>query len=208
MGLNILIAEPSEILRWGLRALFTTHPLVDHIYEAVTREDLQRHLKFTPLHLVLAHQSLAADIKILPRDRFVLLATELDMKKLLVAHERGACGYILENTLLKDGSEELLRFLLRMAEKEGEKVFFLDPIVTPYILDCLGDNDLQPVDLELLTPREREICYLLHDGYKDIEIAEQFCISYATVRTHIAHILRKLNVRRHQLMRLSLPARK
>ncbi|NHD18350.1 helix-turn-helix transcriptional regulator [Actinopolyspora sp. BKK1] len=46
-----------------------------------------------------------------------------------------------------------------------------------------------------LTDREREVLKLLALGYSNEGIAGQLCISIATVRSHVLHILRKMRVR-------------
>jgi DNA-binding CsgD family transcriptional regulator len=57
------------------------------------------------------------------------------------------------------------------------------------------DNDL----IEILTLREREVLDLLSRGKSDAEIAETLFVSVHTAKTHVRHILEKLEVRsRHQ----------
>jgi DNA-binding NarL/FixJ family response regulator len=46
-----------------------------------------------------------------------------------------------------------------------------------------------------LSPREREILRLLTDGYTNEEIAERLACAPATVKTHLLHLFRKLDVR-------------
>jgi DNA-binding NarL/FixJ family response regulator len=45
-----------------------------------------------------------------------------------------------------------------------------------------------------LTPREREVLTLLADRWTDQEIADELCISYRTVTTHVSHIFDKLGI--------------
>ncbi|MGL5927637.1 MAG: response regulator transcription factor [Dermatophilaceae bacterium] len=46
-----------------------------------------------------------------------------------------------------------------------------------------------------LTVREREVLALLADGRSNAEIAEELCISYQTVKTHVRHVLSKTGAR-------------
>ena len=46
-----------------------------------------------------------------------------------------------------------------------------------------------------LTPREREVLDLLVGGYSNTEICKRLVISEATTKTHVAHILHKLDLR-------------
>lgn len=45
---------------------------------------------------------------------------------------------------------------------------------------------------EILTPREREILQLLADGMSNADVAAQLFISQETVKSHVRHILAKL----------------
>lgn len=46
----------------------------------------------------------------------------------------------------------------------------------------------------MLTQQETKVLKLLCQGYTNIEIAKELCISTHTVKAHITHILRKLNI--------------
>ena len=59
--------------------------------------------------------------------------------------------------------------------------------------------------LGVLTPREREILYLIGEGISNKEIADALVLSIKTVETHRSNLSRKLNVRpRAGLMRLAM----
>jgi PAS domain S-box-containing protein len=61
--------------------------------------------------------------------------------------------------------------------------------------ELLPARELNPL-FEELTPREREVLFLLVKGYGTREIAQSLVISPNTVRNHIQHILQKLHVHR------------
>lgn len=46
----------------------------------------------------------------------------------------------------------------------------------------------------MLTPREREIAYLVYEGLRNNEIADRLCISVYTVENHLKSIFAKLRV--------------
>jgi LuxR family transcriptional regulator, maltose regulon positive regulatory protein len=50
-------------------------------------------------------------------------------------------------------------------------------------------------DVDILTPREREVSYLMAEGLSNKEIAAQLVISQATVKVHLRHVYEKLGVR-------------
>ena len=78
MELHLLIAEPRQAQRELLRTIYSASPLVSHIDEAATREELCDTLEHTSPDFVVVHQSLITDISLLPRGHFVILATNLD----------------------------------------------------------------------------------------------------------------------------------
>lgn len=57
-------------------------------------------------------------------------------------------------------------------------------------------DDPRPANppIDMLTPRERDILQLAADGLSTPTIAEELCVSRATVRTHFGHIYIKLDV--------------
>jgi len=52
----------------------------------------------------------------------------------------------------------------------------------------------QPLPVPHLSPREQQILRLLVEGYSNEEIAQHLQCAYPTVRTHLAHLYRKLDV--------------
>jgi DNA-binding NarL/FixJ family response regulator len=187
MGLHVLIAEPREITRTGLRTIFSGNALVDRVYEAATSEDLQKYLETHSLDLLVIHQSLVTDIETLPRGHFVLLASQPDKGMFLAALDYGACGYLLENA-----SVDLVRKMLDLIDE----AFVVDMALTSWIRECIQGDTLPSAADEILTPREQEIFNLVHKGLTNRAIAQQLYISESTVKTHVGHIRRKLHITR------------
>ena len=70
------------------------------------------------------------------------------------------------------------------------------------------ENDIDESPTAMLTPREREMLFLIGEGLSNREIAESLVLSVKTVETHRANLSRKLNVRsRAGLMRLAMGIR-
>jgi two-component system response regulator FixJ len=59
---------------------------------------------------------------------------------------------------------------------------------------CSSDL-LQAAQVQLLTPREREVLALARDGLDTQAIAEQLAVSPRTVEAHRSHIVRKFQVK-------------
>lgn len=195
MGYHILIADSRDITRQGLKNIFASDPLVSSLREAMTGSELQRELKAALPDLLIVHQSLANNFAQLPRHHFVILATQPDEKELFEAYSSGARGYLLESSPV-----ELIRMTLRLAEK----MFLLDPMLTPWILNCINKDALPMAAHQALTTREREILQLVRAGLTNREISDQLCVSEATVKTHVTSIFRKLDIRRRSTI-MALP---
>jgi DNA-binding NarL/FixJ family response regulator len=91
--------------------------------------------------------------------------------------ESGAKGYILKEA----PHQTLVRAIEKVAAGEG----FVDPALMP---DVLAANQRD----EMLTGREREILQLLADGMSNSDVAGKLFISPETVKSHVRHILTKL----------------
>ena len=91
--------------------------------------------------------------------------------------ESGALGYILKET----PHETLVRAIEKVAAGET----FVDPGLMAEVVSARGQPDI-------LTPREREILQLLADGMSNVDVAQKLFISQETVKSHVRHILAKL----------------
>ena len=185
MGQNILIAETCELLRIGLRTIFTGDQRVSNIHEALTSKGLEQQLQGHQVDLVVVNQSLITNITLLPMGNFVILTSKLDMTMLKAAYKHKGRGYLSENV-----SAELLRTVL----DRNENAFLLEPSFTPRAMECLFGNAFSILNEELLTPREREIIALLREGLDRPTIARNLCIAETTLKTHIKNIARKRDI--------------
>jgi DNA-binding NarL/FixJ family response regulator len=107
----------------------------------------------------------------------VLIFTAYSERSLLSRGlESGAKGYILKEA--PHGT--LLRAIDKVVSGEG----YVDPALMPSFLGSKGDD--------MLTTREREILQLLADGMSNADVAARLFISQETVKSHVRHILTKL----------------
>jgi DNA-binding NarL/FixJ family response regulator len=121
----------------------------------------------------------------------VLVLTTFDLDEYVYAAMRaGASGF-----LLKDAPREQLVTAVRTVAR-GEAL--LAPTVTKRLIERFVDRpaptEAAPALAEL-SARELEVLQLLARGLSNAEIADELVIGEATVKTHVARILRKLDVR-------------
>ncbi len=115
--------------------------------------------------------------------RVLMLTISQDDEDLLGAIQAGADGYLLKNT----EPEELRRSIQRVAQGQG----VLSPEVTATILKAAARRGTPDSD-GLLSDRELEVLACLAEGQTTLQIASKLFISENTVKTHIRHILEKL----------------
>jgi DNA-binding NarL/FixJ family response regulator len=115
----------------------------------------------------------------------------------------GARGYVTKTI----SGPELTDAVFRV--REGDAVF--SPRLAGFVLDAFaGEIPAAQVDpeLDLLTPREREVLQHIARGYMYKEIAAQLGISAKTVEAHVSAVLRKRQLSsRHELTRWAVHRR-
>ena len=125
------------------------------------------------------------------RTRVIVLTTFDHDEYVYEALRAGASGF-----LLKDATAAELVSAIRVAT-EGNAI--LAPTVTRRLIADFGPRAARrkelSADLNLLTEREREVLGLIGDGLSNGEIAQRLHLSETTVKTHVGHILGKLELR-------------
>ena len=133
----------------------------------------------------------------LPDTRFLALSVSDAAEDVIEVIRAGARGYVTKTI----SADELAAAIKRVAD--GDVVF--SPRLAGFVLDAFRDTPSAPAvatELDVLTPREREVMRLLARGYAYKEIASELFISIKTVETHASNVLRKLQLsNRHQLIR-------
>jgi DNA-binding NarL/FixJ family response regulator len=122
--------------------------------------------------------------------RFLALSVSDAAEDVIGVIRAGARGYVTKAI----SGPELVDAIERVAA--GDAVF--SPRLAGFVLDAFAAELPQTTgagsELDLLTPREREVMRLLARGYAYKEIARRLSISIKTVETHASSVLHKLQL--------------
>ena len=124
-----------------------------------------------------------------PLARILMLTVSEDEQDLADALRGGTCGY-----LLKTVDSEMLASAIQRS-MAGESV--ISPEMTSKLVSAFQATPPSAVDtdpIQSLSAREREILTLIAKGASNKEVARELGIAEATVKIHVQHILRKLNL--------------
>ena len=198
---RVVIADDQALVRSGFRMILGADG-IDVVAEAATGEQAVDAVRRTRPDVVLMDirmpemDGLEAARRILaqPGDdapRVIMLTTfDLD-EYVYAALAAGASGF-----LLKDVTPEQLVAAVRLV-RCGDAL--LAPTITRRLVERFAAPDRNANaahrDLAALTARELEVLRSLAAGLSNAELAAQFRISEATVKTHVARILAKLHLR-------------
>jgi DNA-binding NarL/FixJ family response regulator len=184
--ITCLIVDDHEVVREGLRLSLSRAPHIRVVGEAgdgASAVELVERRK--PDVVIMDVRMPGMDgleatkeiLKILPETAILIFTAFSERSLLARGLESGAKGYVLKEA----PHETLLRAIERIAEGEG----YIDPALMPAFLS--GKDQA-----EMLTAREREILQLLADGLSNVDVAAKLFISQETVKSHVRHILTKL----------------
>ncbi len=199
---SVVIVDDHAIFRAGVRA--ELGDLVEVLGEAESVEDAVRAIAELEPDVVLldVHMPGGGGVEVIeqvsrarPGQSFLALSVSDDAKDVIAVVRAGARGYVTKTIT----GEELADAVARV--KGGDAVF--SPRLAGFVLDAFaGDLPAEEVDpeLDLLTPREREVLRYIARGYMYKEIAQRLKISAKTVEAHVSSVLRKLQLsNRHEL---------
>lgn len=138
-----------------------------------------------------------------PGQRFLALSVSDAAQDVIAVVRAGARGYVTKSI----SGPQLADAVRRV--HEGDAVF--SPRLAGFVLDAFAGQlapEVVDPELDLLTPREREVLQHLARGYLYKEIALRLGISAKTVEAHVSAVLRKLQLStRHELSRWAVERR-
>jgi two-component system response regulator NreC len=196
--LRIVLGDDHTLLRQGLRKILEERPDWQVVAEAGDgREAVRQIVAVRPdvaildigMPLLNGIDATRQVVRRLPECRILILSMHANEAYIIQALKAGAKGY-----MLKDSADtDLIRGVSSVAAGKS----FFSPDVAKVMLDDyvrhLAEKGI--VDrYDSLSEREREIFQLVAEGRSNKEVAELLSVSPATVETHRAHILQKLDV--------------
>ena len=199
MSVRVLLADDQNLVRGGFRMILRAEPEIDVVGEAADGAEaiaLARELRPDVVLMdvrmpnVDGIEATRGIVGLSDGTSRVLVLTTFDLDEYVYeALRAGASGF-----LLKDAPEEQLVAGIRIVA-EGGSLFA--PAVTRRLIERFADAapTEPPPALAELTPRELEVLRLLARGLSNAEIATELVLSEHTAKTHVAHILGKLDLR-------------
>lgn len=208
-AIRILVVDDHTLFRRGLTAILSRSSALTVVGDAGDAGEAQRRAEELKPDLILLDNhlpgvhgvaALPALRAALPQVRIILLTVSEDENDLAAALRGGANGYLLKTM----DADALIASILRVMR--GESVIadeMTSKLVAAYRGAASGaanasaeaESAVPPTSpLAQLSPRELEILRGIARGESNKLIARQLGIAETTVKIHVQHVLRKLNV--------------
>jgi DNA-binding NarL/FixJ family response regulator len=198
--IRVMIVDDQALVRAGFRMILDAEPDIDIVAEAsdgLEAVDLAGRYTLDVVLMDIRMPNLdgieaARRLVELSPSTHVLMLTTFDLNEYVYeALRAGASGF-----LLKDAPPEQLVNAIHVVAS-GEAL--LAPSITKRVIEEYArrppPRDGLPPELAELTARELDVLRLLARGCSNAEIAKELFLGETTVKTHVARILQKLQLR-------------
>ena len=198
MTIRVLVADDQSMVRAGFRMLLSREQDIEVVAEASNGlEAVEKAARFRPTVVLMDIRmpeldGLEATRRILADadGARILILTTFDLDEYVYeALRAGASGFVLKD----DPPEQLLAAIRIVAGGDA----LLSPSITKRVIERFTriPQSTPPGQLDDLTEREVDVFRLIARGLSNAEIGKELYISDTTVKTHITHILQKLDLR-------------
>jgi DNA-binding NarL/FixJ family response regulator len=198
MTIRVLVADDQSMVRAGFRMLLGGEQDIEVVAEANNGlEAVNKAARFHPTVVLMDIRmpqldGLEATRRILAADNSarILILTTFDLDEYVFeALRAGASGFVLKD----DSPEQLIAAIRTVAGGDA----LLSPTITRRVIQKFArmSRPAPPKQLDELSDRERDVFRLMARGLSNAEIGKELYISETTVKTHVTHILQKLDLR-------------
>jgi two-component system NarL family response regulator len=197
--ITILLADPQALVREAVRAVLESQDRIVVVAEAMDGIQAVVEAERTRPNIALLDANLPnrdclrttrAIKERVPACRVVVLSDAEDEQTLISAIEAGADGFITKGCPLSE--------LIDAARAVHRGETLVPPRMLGALLQRLirrrREQDVAIRRVSRLTPRERQVLALLAEGANNDGIAQSLVISPETARTHVQHVLSKLEM--------------
>jgi DNA-binding NarL/FixJ family response regulator len=193
---RVLLADDHALVRAGIRALLEGIPLVEVVGETGDGQDALERVRRDPPDVLLLDVSLPGmnGLEVAERIRRIESPTRVLMLSMhsgpdyvARALAAGAAGY-----LIKDAAFDELEQAIVVVARGGRYISRgIDQDVVRSFAKQTSSGQSQ---LQVLTPRQRQVLQLIAEGRGTREIAERLHLSVKTVETHRAQLMSRLGI--------------
>lgn len=194
--IEIIIADDHMMIREGLKQLLELDGTMKVIAEANDGEECLNLLnkKIHPdillLDINMPKKNGIEVLEYIKQNKIpvkvLILTVHNEVEYLLKAVDIGIDGY-----LLKDSSYDELKETIDVVISGNT---YIQPSLLPALNESMEDYALDKEKIEWLTKRELDVLQLISKGCSNKKISDELTISERTVKNHISHIFRKINV--------------
>lgn len=194
--IEIIIADDHMMIREGLKQLLELDGTMKVIAEANDGEECLNLLnkKIHPdillLDINMPKKNGIEVLEYIKQNKIpvkvLILTVHNEVEYLLKAVDIGIDGY-----LLKDSSYDELKEAIDVVISGNT---YIQPSLLPALNESMEDYALDKEKIELLTKRELDVLRLISEGCSNKKISDELTISERTVKNHISHIFRKIDV--------------
>ncbi len=194
--IEIIIADDHMMIREGLKQLLELDGTMKVIAEANDGEECLNllnkriHPDILLLDINMPKKNGIEVLEYIKQNKIpvkvLILTVHNEVEYLLKAVDIGIDGY-----LLKDSSYDELKEAIDVVISGNT---YIQPSLLPALNESMEDYALDKEKIECLTKRELDVLQLISEGCSNKKISDELKISERTVKNHISHIFRKIDV--------------
>jgi two-component system response regulator NreC len=209
--IRLLLVDDHEVIRTGLKSYLESQPSLKVVAEASNgREAIEKALEIRPDIILMditmpemdgleATRQLKAQW---PECLILSLTVHEDKFYFMEMLAAGASGYLTKQS----AADELVQAIHTVASGS----IYLQPALARWLLEdyqrlavadsnrqerpTYSNQDAEPVGLEILSAREREVLEMVAQGKNNQEIGKDLALSAKTIARHRERIMNKLNL--------------